>query len=81
MIPQWLYSQFIKKILQDTKNELWQNLSVLTFKYFYNMTEDLNFRWKSIWSFLTQGKHVCLIYAEYLWICLELYHAVYNENM
>jgi len=35
---------------QDTRNELRQNLSVLIFKYFDIMVDDLNFIWKTILS-------------------------------
>jgi len=35
---------------QDTRNELRQNLSVLTFKFFYIMADDLNLRWRTILS-------------------------------
>jgi len=35
---------------QDTRNEPRQNLSVLTFKYFYIMADDLNLKWKTILS-------------------------------
>jgi len=41
------YKQFIKK---DTRNELAQNLSVLTFKYVYIMADDFNLRRKTILS-------------------------------
>ena len=77
------YRQFIK-----TRYKEWtENLSVLTFKYFYIMADDLNLRWKiiSLWHTYPSGNIIFSFqHQEDICVSFTLHiseFAVYSDNM